>query len=113
LKAGSSPRWPLKPATTRAASECGGVQELEGTARAFRAWDHRFGGGLRRKAVVGQLNEVAGHLEEHQAPDVERRLFQVMAYLGGTAATIAWDCGTATAGAELLPARPTSGSRRR
>ncbi|MGW1912232.1 hypothetical protein ACWCQS_16310 [Streptomyces sp. NPDC002076] len=69
------------------------VQELEGTARAFRAWDHRFGGGLRRKAVVGQLNEVAGHLEEHQAPDVERGLFRVMAYLGGTAATIAWDSG--------------------
>ncbi|MGW0993548.1 helix-turn-helix domain-containing protein [Streptomyces sp. NPDC002523] len=69
------------------------VQELEGTARAFRAWDHRFGGGLRRKAVVGQLNEVASHLEEHQAPDVERGLFRVMAYLGGTAATIAWDSG--------------------
>ncbi|MGW1051099.1 helix-turn-helix domain-containing protein [Streptomyces sp. NPDC002586] len=71
----------------------GEVRQLEGTARAFRAWDHRYGGGLRRKAVVGQLNEVAGHLEEHQAPDVERGLFQVMAYLGGTAATIAWDSG--------------------
>jgi hypothetical protein len=69
------------------------VRELETTARAFRAWDHRFGGGLRRKAVVGQLNEVAGHLEEHQAPDVERGLFQVMAYLSGTAATMAWDSG--------------------
>ncbi|MFI7019859.1 helix-turn-helix domain-containing protein [Streptomyces sp. NPDC050164] len=69
------------------------VRELETTARAFRAWDHRFGGGLRRKAVVGQLNEVAGHLEEHQAPDIERGLFQVMAYLSGTAATMAWDSG--------------------
>ncbi|MCT9076540.1 helix-turn-helix domain-containing protein [Streptomyces fulvoviolaceus] len=69
------------------------VQELDSTARAFRAWDHRFGGGLRRKAVVGQLNEVAGHLEEHQAPDVERGLFRVMAHLGGTAATMAWDSG--------------------
>ncbi|MEU3839037.1 helix-turn-helix transcriptional regulator [Streptomyces sp. NPDC028635] len=69
------------------------VQELEATARAFRAWDHRFGGGLRRKAVVGQLNEVAGHLEEHQSPGVERGLFRVMAYLGGTAATMAWDSG--------------------
>lgn len=71
----------------------GEVRELEATARAFRAWDHRFGGGLRRKAVVGQLNEVAGHLEEHQPPDVERALFRVMAYLGGTAATMAWDSG--------------------
>lgn len=69
------------------------VDELETTARAFRAWDHRFGGGLRRKAVVGQLNEVASHLDDHQAPAVELRLFQVMAYLGGTAATMAWDSG--------------------
>ncbi|MEU0744300.1 helix-turn-helix transcriptional regulator [Streptomyces sp. NPDC006134] len=69
------------------------VQELEATAQAFRAWDHRFGGGLRRKAVVGQLNEVAGHLEEHQDPEVERGLFRVMAYLSGTAATMAWDSG--------------------
>ncbi|MBX9394878.1 hypothetical protein K4749_15030 [Streptomyces sp. TRM72054] len=69
------------------------VQELESTARAFRAWDHRFGGGLRRKAVVGQLNEVAEHLEEHQAPEVEQGLFRVMAQLAGTAATMAWDSG--------------------
>ncbi|MFE7275566.1 helix-turn-helix domain-containing protein [Streptomyces sp. NPDC057623] len=69
------------------------VRELETTARAFRAWDHQFGGGLRRKAVVGQLNEVAGHLEEHQAADIERGLFRVMAYLSGTAATMAWDSG--------------------
>lgn len=69
------------------------LQELDSTARAFRAWDHRFGGGLRRKAVVGQLNEVAGHLEEHQTPDIERGLFRVMAHLGGTAATMAWDSG--------------------
>ncbi|GAB2968559.1 hypothetical protein GCM10023080_034360 [Streptomyces pseudoechinosporeus] len=69
------------------------VEELEATARAFRAWDHKFGGGLRRKAVVGQLNEVAAHLEEHQAPAVEQRLYRVMAQLGGIAATMAWDSG--------------------
>lgn len=69
------------------------VSELEATARAFRSWDHRFGGGLRRKAVVGQLSEVAGHLEERQVSDVEQGLFRVMAHLGGTAATMAWDSG--------------------
>ncbi|GGJ56546.1 helix-turn-helix domain-containing protein [Streptomyces brasiliensis] len=89
----------LQPALAAEPSRHGGrigrqeVEELAATARAFRAWDHRFGGGLRRKAVVGQLNEVAGHLEEHQAPAVERGLFRVMAYLGGTAATMAWDSG--------------------
>ncbi|MFD6554428.1 helix-turn-helix domain-containing protein [Streptomyces sp. NPDC058398] len=69
------------------------VQELEATAKAFRAWDHKYGGGLRRKAVVGQLNEVASHLDEQQAPAVEQALFRVMAQLGGVAATMAWDCG--------------------
>ncbi|WP_411092761.1 hypothetical protein [Streptomyces sp. 049-1] len=69
------------------------LRELEATARAFRAWDHRFGGGLRRKAVVGQLNEVAGHLEDHQTPEIEKGLFGVMAHLGGIAATMAWDSG--------------------
>ncbi|MEU3257139.1 hypothetical protein ABZ694_04845 [Streptomyces albidoflavus] len=69
------------------------MDELESTARAFRAWDHRYGGGLRRKAVLGQLSEVAAHLDEHQTPKVERRLYQVMAQLGGTAATMAWDSG--------------------
>ncbi|MBT2510012.1 hypothetical protein J7I98_29950 [Streptomyces sp. ISL-98] len=69
------------------------ISELETTARAFRQWDHRFGGGLRRKAVLGQLNEVSANLDEHQAPDVEARLYRIMAQLAGTAATMSWDSG--------------------
>ncbi|MEU1600213.1 hypothetical protein ABZ468_47555 [Streptomyces sp. NPDC005708] len=69
------------------------IEELESTARAFRAWDHKYGGGLRRKAVLGQLSEVSAHLDEHQSPQVEQRLYQVMAQLAGTAATMAWDTG--------------------
>lgn len=69
------------------------VEELETTARAFRQWDHQYGGGLRRKAVLGQLAEVAGALDEHQAPAVTDRLYRVMAQLAGTAATMAWDSG--------------------
>ncbi|MGW1199350.1 hypothetical protein ACWD4B_26440 [Streptomyces sp. NPDC002536] len=69
------------------------VQELELTAEAFRRWDHQYGGGLRYKAVLGQLSEVAGSLDERQAPAVERRLYSVMAQLAGTAATMAWDSG--------------------
>ncbi|MFI5808961.1 helix-turn-helix domain-containing protein [Streptomyces sp. NPDC051561] len=69
------------------------IEQLERTARQFRSWDHRYGGGLRRKAVVGQLNEVAANLEEQQRPDVEQRLYRVMAQLAGTAATMAWDSG--------------------
>ncbi|WFB09470.1 hypothetical protein LRS74_22305 [Streptomyces sp. LX-29] len=67
------------------------IEELEIAARAFRRWDHRYGGGLRYKAVLGQLNEVAEALDEHQAPAIEQRLYQVMAHLAGVAATMAWD----------------------
>ncbi|WP_340559672.1 helix-turn-helix transcriptional regulator [Streptomyces sp. GSL17-111] len=69
------------------------IDELEATAQAFRRWDHKYGGGLRRKAVLGQLSEVAAHLEEHQSDHVEQRLYGVMAQLAGTAATMAWDSG--------------------
>ncbi|MFC4128427.1 hypothetical protein [Nocardia rhizosphaerae] len=34
------------------------LDELERAARLFREWDDKFGGGLRRKAVVGQFSEV-------------------------------------------------------
>lgn len=69
------------------------VEELETTARAFRQWDHQYGGGLRRKAVLGQLAEVSGALDDHQAQAVTVRLYRVMAQLAGTAATMAWDSG--------------------
>ncbi|GAB3166297.1 hypothetical protein GCM10027059_25110 [Myceligenerans halotolerans] len=69
------------------------VEEFEASARAFRAWDRRVGGGLHRKAVLGQLSVVAGFLHEHQSPQVEQGLFQLMAELAGTAATMAWDSG--------------------
>lgn len=69
------------------------IDHLEQTAQAFRRWDHQHGGGLRRKAVVGQLNEIASALEEHQTETVEARLYRVMAHLSGTAATMAWDSG--------------------
>ncbi|MEV0847025.1 helix-turn-helix domain-containing protein [Streptomyces sp. NPDC049954] len=67
--------------------------ELEAAARTFRQWDHKYGGGLRRKAVVGQLAEVADALQEHQTAAVEERLFRVMAQLAGMAATMSWDSG--------------------
>ncbi len=41
------------------------LRELEKTADAFRRWGHQYGGGMRRKAVVGQLNEMADLLAEY------------------------------------------------
>ncbi|ORT49037.1 hypothetical protein KBI5_14845 [Frankia sp. KB5] len=63
-------------------------------ARTFRAWDHQFGGGLRRKAVVGQLAEIADELRDFSHPqDLTRRLHGVMADLAEIAATMSWDSG--------------------
>ncbi|MDT0270242.1 helix-turn-helix domain-containing protein [Streptomyces sp. DSM 44915] len=69
------------------------VEQLEETARVMRQWDRRHGGGLRRRAVLGQLAEVADAAAEHQAEDIARRLYRVMADLAGTAASMAWDSG--------------------
>ncbi|WP_411158285.1 helix-turn-helix domain-containing protein [Streptomyces sp. CBMA29] len=69
------------------------VEQLEETATAFRTWNHKYGGGLRRRAVLGQLQEVTVLLHEHQAPLVEQRLYAVLAQLAGTAAGMAWDEG--------------------
>ena len=52
--------------------------ELENAARVFRNWDDKYGGGLRRKAVIGQLNEVSDLLTEHHPTDVTQRLHGVM-----------------------------------
>ncbi|WP_280458855.1 hypothetical protein [Nocardia carnea] len=69
------------------------VEQLENVARSFRDWDDQFGGGLRRKAVVGQLAEVNEMLRERQPVRVEKRLWGVLAQLAETAATMSWDSG--------------------
>lgn len=71
------------------------VAQIEQAAQLFREWDEHFGGGLRRKAVVGQLNEVADLLRDSHPDEVTRRLFRVMAHLAETAATMCWDSGRA------------------
>lgn len=73
-----------------------GVQEvgqLENTARVFREWDDQYGGGLRRKAVIGQLNEVNELLTHTHSSEIRRRLTVVLAHLAETVATISWDSG--------------------
>lgn len=75
----------------------GEVAQLEQTAILFRRWDDRFGGGLRRKAVIGQLNEVAGLLDRSHGAPIDRRLLRVLAQLAETAATMLWDSGNGEA----------------
>ncbi|MCK1797690.1 hypothetical protein MTQ01_16985 [Streptomyces sp. XM4193] len=70
------------------------VEELERSVEVFRAWDAARGGGLQRKAVVGQLNEVGGMLayQDHPA-HLQRRLWGVAANLAVLAGWMSHDVG--------------------
>jgi len=88
------------------------VERLEKAAEVFRNWDDSIGGGLARKAVVGQLNEVADLVRGDYEPDIKRRLFHVMAELAKIAATMSWDSGMQAAAQKygvlaLQAAKPT------
>jgi hypothetical protein len=69
------------------------VAELEQAVTLFRRWDASGAGGLRRKAVVGQLNAVAETLNDHHPPAISRRLFQVTAELAQLSGWMAYDQG--------------------
>jgi hypothetical protein len=66
---------------------------LEDTTQMFRQWDAQNGGGLRRKAVVGQLHEVTDLLQETYPPDTTRRLFRTTAELAHLAGWMSYDVG--------------------
>ncbi|MER8035899.1 transcriptional repressor NsdA [Streptomyces hydrogenans] len=66
---------------------------LESTTAMFRKWDAQCGGGLRRKAVVGQLHEVTDLLQEAQPAPTARRLFTVAAELAELAGWMSYDVG--------------------
>ncbi|MEU1305368.1 hypothetical protein ACQEV4_11395 [Streptomyces shenzhenensis] len=66
---------------------------LESTAVMFRQWDAQCGGGLRRKAVVGQLHEVTDLLQEPQPAATTRKLFKVAAELAELAGWMSYDVG--------------------
>ncbi|MFC8368735.1 MULTISPECIES: hypothetical protein [unclassified Streptomyces] len=66
---------------------------LETTTVMFRQWDAQCGGGLRRKAVVGQLHEVTDLLQEPQPESTNRRLFKVAAELAELAGWMSYDVG--------------------
>ncbi|MBW1598170.1 hypothetical protein [Streptomyces sp. JJ38] len=69
------------------------LELLEETTRMFRGWDAQCGGGLRRKAVVGQLHEVTDLLQESHPEPVRRRLFSVTAQLAELAGWMSYDVG--------------------
>ncbi|GGW57828.1 transcriptional repressor NsdA [Streptomyces xantholiticus] len=66
---------------------------LEATTAMFRKWDAQCGGGLRRKAVVGQLHEVTDLLQEPQPLATRCRLFRTAAELAELAGWMSYDVG--------------------
>ncbi|MFB0614592.1 hypothetical protein [Streptomyces sp. AGS-58] len=69
------------------------IEALERSVEVFRAWDAARGGGLQRKAVVGQLNEVGGMLAYRHPPHLQRRLWGVAANLAVLAGWMSHDVG--------------------
>ncbi|MGW4033633.1 transcriptional repressor NsdA [Streptomyces sp. NPDC004838] len=69
------------------------LELLEATTVMFRQWDAQCGGGLRRKAVVGQLHEVTDLLQESHPEPTSRRLFKVAAELAELAGWMSYDVG--------------------
>ncbi|MET9502327.1 hypothetical protein ABZY42_11430 [Streptomyces sp. NPDC006622] len=69
------------------------LELLESTTVMFRQWDAQCGGGLRRKAVVGQLHEVTDLLQEPQPEATSRKLFKVAAELAELAGWMSYDVG--------------------
>ncbi|OEU91411.1 NsdA [Streptomyces oceani] len=69
------------------------LELLEQTTVMFRRWDAQCGGGLRRKAVVGQLHEVTDLLRECRSPVHRRRLFGVTGELAELAGWMSYDVG--------------------
>ncbi|MFF3870637.1 hypothetical protein [Streptomyces sp. NPDC001978] len=66
---------------------------LESTTVMFRRWDAQCGGGLRRKAVIGQLHEVTDLLQEPQPEATAVKLFKVAAELAELAGWMSYDVG--------------------
>ncbi|MFC4031531.1 hypothetical protein ACFO3J_08565 [Streptomyces polygonati] len=69
------------------------IESLEHSVEVFRAWDASRGGGLQRKAVVGQLNEVGGMLSYRHPPQLQARLWGVAANLAVLAGWMSHDVG--------------------
>ena len=94
--ASTIPCTPTPLGTTATRPPPSGPQEIDALERSvevFRAWDAARGGGLQRKAVVGQLNEVGGMLAYHHPDHLQRRLWGVAANLAVLAGWMSHDVG--------------------
>jgi DNA-binding XRE family transcriptional regulator len=67
--------------------------ELHDAVKLFRRWDASGVGGLKRKAVVGQLNSVAESVHETSDDTMRTKLLPIMAELAQLAGWMAYDHG--------------------
>ncbi|MEV7421893.1 MULTISPECIES: transcriptional repressor NsdA [unclassified Streptomyces] len=93
--AGDPARGEPRPASLPRGTRLSGpeLDLLESTTAMFREWDAKCGGGLRRKAVVGQLHELTDLLQEPQPEATSRRLFRCAAELAELAGWMSYDVG--------------------
>lgn len=91
----AAPAAEPEPTASRRPSRLSGpeLDLLESTTAMFRQWDAQCGGGLRRKAVVGQLHEVTDLLQEPQPAATSQRLFRCAAELAELAGWMSYDVG--------------------
>ncbi|MEV5317869.1 hypothetical protein AB0K92_09395 [Streptomyces sp. NPDC052687] len=92
-QAGTAPREAVPTSRARGRLSKPELDLLESTTVMFRQWDAQCGGGLRRKAVVGQLHEVTDLLQEPQPETTTRKLFKVAAELAELAGWMSYDVG--------------------
>ncbi|WP_211288926.1 helix-turn-helix domain-containing protein [Actinophytocola xinjiangensis] len=73
------------------------LESLRGAVKVFRRWDAAGVGGLKRKAVVGQLNAVAESVRDAGDAATRTSLLPIMAELAQLAGWMAFDHGLAGA----------------
>ncbi|NUS66154.1 MAG: helix-turn-helix domain-containing protein [Saccharothrix sp.] len=91
-------RWlhPLQPLSKWSSSAAISEEELAALQRVadgLRGWGGRGGYGLARKAVLGQLEELAERLSRAPAGPTTERAFFIGAELSKVAASMSWDAG--------------------
>ncbi|MGH4026170.1 MAG: hypothetical protein ACRDRV_16470 [Pseudonocardiaceae bacterium] len=67
------------------------IEQVRTAAQVFAGWDHIYGGGLAREAVLAQLRWSAGLLEETCPAKLRRELLSAVGYLAHTCGFMAFD----------------------
>ncbi|WP_237742642.1 XRE family transcriptional regulator [Actinopolymorpha alba] len=67
------------------------IAHVRAVARLFSGWDHTYGGGFVREAVLAQLRWSAQLLDAHAAQDVRVELHEAVGHLGNVTAFMAFD----------------------